>query len=112
MKFGYDLEMSKKAQKKASIKSLNKAKLKKNLDPFTSANDIQNAIVDKKKGKRSPTEKKRFDRQQQKEIVRQLTTELIKISEKDMLDEIPKELNDKKHTNDVIYTIRPVNYEE
>lgn len=99
MKFRYDLLMSK------------KAKLKKNLDPFTSANDIQSAIVDKKKGKRSPTEKKRFDRQQQKEIVRQLTAELIKISKKDMLDEAPKEIKNKS-TNDVIYTIKPVNYDE
>ena len=68
-------------------------------------------IVDKKKGKRSPTEKKRFDRQQQKEIVRQLTAELIKISKKDMLDEAPKEIKNKS-TNDVIYTIKPVNYDE
>ena len=121
--------MSKKAQKKINedqkkekqklnlkdkhkIKYQEKNNSKKNLDPFTNANDIQNAIVDKKKGKRSPTEKKRFDRQQQKEIVRQLTTELIKISEKDMLDEIPRESNERKHTNEVIYTIKPVSYDD
>lgn len=87
-----------------------KAKHKKNLDPFTNANDIQDiqkGLVDKKKGKRTPQEKNRRDRHQQKEIVRQLTDELVRLSEKDILEELSKE-EAKGQVNEVIYTIRPV----
>ncbi len=85
-----------------------KAKLKKNLDPFTSANDIQKGLVDKKKSKRTAQEKNRRDRHQQKEIVRQLTDELIKLSEKDILEDNSREQNPHHKTNEVVYTIRPV----
>ncbi len=87
-----------------------KAKLKKNLDPFTNANDIQDiqkGLVDNKKSKRTPQEKNRRDRHQQKEIVRQLTDELVRLSEKDILEELSKE-EAKKTTNEIVYTIKPV----
>jgi len=97
----YDLVMSK------------KAKLKKNLDPFTSASDIEKGLqLDKKKSKRTPQEKNRRDRHLQKEIVRQLTDELIKLSDKDMLEESAREKNPNYKGNEVIYTIRPVDSED
>lgn len=89
-----------------------KAKLKKNLDPFTSASDIQKNLVDKKKSKRTPQEKNRRDRHLQKEIVRHLTDELIKLSDKDILEDSLQENNPHKKTNEVIYTIRPVDYKD
>lgn len=90
-----------------------KAKLKKNLDPFTSASDIEKGLqLDKKKSKRSPQEKNRRDRHLQKEIVRQLTDELIKLSDRDMLEESAKEKNPNYKGNEVIYTIRPVDAED
>jgi hypothetical protein len=90
-----------------------KAKLKKNLDPFTSANDIEKGLqLDKKKSKRTPQEKNRRDRHLQKEIVRQLTDELIKLSDKDMLEESTREKNPNFKGNEVIYTIRPVDAED
>lgn len=92
-------------------KKTKKSNLKKSIDPFTNANDIQKTIVDKKKGKRSPQEKNRFDRQQQKEIVRQLTAELVELSEKDILDEKPQNENPNYRGNEVIYTIKPVDYD-
>lgn len=97
----YDLQMSK------------KAKLKKNLDPFTSASDIEKGLqLDKKKSKRTPQEKNRRDRHLQKEIVRQLTDELIKLSDKDILEESAREKNPNYKGNEVIYTIRPVDAED
>ncbi len=102
--------------KKTAKKKIHK---KKSIDPFTSASDIERSLVDKKMGKRSPQEKNRFDRQQQKEIVRQLTAELIELSEKDMLKELSDKLleehpeeNPNFRKNDIIYTIKPVNYED
>jgi len=90
-----------------------KAKLKKNLDPFTSASDIEKGLqLDKKKSKRSPQEKNRRDRHLQKEIVRQLTDELIKLSDQDMLEESAKAKNPNYKGNEVIYTIRPVDSED
>ena len=90
-----------------------KVKLKKNIDLFTSANDIEKGLLlDKKKSKRSPQEKKRRDRHLQKEIVRQLTDELIKLADKDILEESAKEKNPNYKGNEVIYTIRPVDLEE
>ncbi len=95
------------------LKMSKKAKLKKNLDPFTSASDIEKGLqLDKKKSKRSPQEKNRRDRHLQKEIVRQLTDELIKLSDKDMLEESAKEKNPNYKGNEVIYTIRPVDSED
>ncbi len=94
--------------KKALKKNIHKKKI---IDPFTSANDIQKSLVDKKKGKRSPQEKNRFDRQQQKEIVRQLTAELIELSEKDILEESAPDENPNLRKNEVIYTIKPVGYD-
>lgn len=85
-----------------------KAKFKKNLDPFTSANDIQQGISkDKKKSKRTPEEINRRERHLQKEIVKKLTDDLIKISEKDILED-PYRDNPNHKTNEVVYTIRPV----
>lgn len=90
-----------------------KTKLKKNLDPFTSASDIERGLqLDKKKSKRSPQEKKRRDRHLQKEIVRQLTDELIKLSDKEVLEESAKEKNPNYKGNGVIYTMRPVDSED
>ena len=89
-----------------------KAKLKKNLDPFTNASDIEKNLVDKKKSKRTPQEKNRRDRHLQKEIVRQLTDELVKLSEKDILEETARDNNPHNKVNEVIYTIRPVDYKE
>lgn len=89
-----------------------KAKLKKHLDPFTDANDIHKELVDKKKSKRSPQEKNRRDRHQQKEIVRQLTDELVKLSEKDILEDNSREHNPHRKTNEVVYTIKPVKSKE
>ena len=90
-----------------------KVKTKKNIDLFTSANDIEKGLQqDKKKSKRSPQEKNRRDRHLQKEIVRQLTDELIKLSDKDILEESTKEKNPNYKGNEVIYTIRPVDLEE
>jgi hypothetical protein len=91
-----------------------KAKLKKNLDPFTSAADIEKSLSgnDKKKSKRTPQEKNRRDRHLQKEIVRQLTDELVKLSEKDILEESVRDNNPHNKTNEVVYTIRPVNSKE
>lgn len=87
-----------------------KAKMKKNLDPFTSASDIEKGLqLDKKKSKRTPQEKNRRDRHLQKEIVRQLTDELVKLSENDILEESARESNPHKKVNEVIYTIKPVN---
>lgn len=88
-----------------------KAKLKKNLDPFTNANDledIQKGLVDRKKSKRTPQEKNRRDRHQQKEMVKQLTDEFIRLSEKDMLEDNSREMNPHKKVNEVVYTIKPV----
>lgn len=85
-----------------------KAKFKKNLDPFTSANDIQQGLSkDKKKNKRTPAEINRRERHHQKEIVRQLTEDLVKISEKDILEDNYRE-NPHHKKNEVVYTIRPV----
>jgi hypothetical protein len=84
-----------------------KAKFKKSIDPFTDANDIHKGIVDKKKSKRTPTEKNRRDRHLQKEIVRQLADDLEKISKKDLFEEVVKE-NPHNKTNEIVYTIRPV----
>lgn len=95
--------------KKASKKNIH---TKKTIDPFTSANDIQKNLVDKKKGKRSPQKKNRFDRQQQKEIVRQLTTELVELSEKDILEQSVANENPNIRENEVVYTIKPVNHSE
>ncbi len=90
-----------------------KAKLKKNIDLFTSAGDIEKGLQqDKKNSKRSPQEKNRRDRHLQKEIVRQLTDELIKLSDKDILEESAKEKNPNYKGNEVIYTIRPVDLED
>ncbi|MBY0412535.1 MAG: hypothetical protein K2Q18_00145 [Bdellovibrionales bacterium] len=86
--------------------------MKKNLDPFTSASDIEKNLIDKKKNKRTPQEKNRRDRHLQKEIVRQLTDELVELSEKDILEQSAKETNPHYKTNEVVYTIRPVNYKE
>lgn len=88
-----------------------KAKFKKTIDPFTSANDIQKGLVDKKKSKRTPAEKNRRDRHLQKEIVRQLTDDLVKISEKDILEDTYRD-NPHHKTNEVVYTIRPVKSKE
>lgn len=85
-----------------------KAKFKKTIDPFTSANDIQQSLVDKKKNKRTPAEKNRRERHHQKEIVRQLTDDLVKISEKDILEDHSRDANPHNKTNEVVYTIRPV----
>lgn len=88
-----------------------KAKLKKNLDPYTDANDIQDiqkGLIDKKKSKRTPKEKTRHDRREQKEMVRQLTAELIQLSEKDMLEDPQRENESQKRVNEVVYTIKPV----
>jgi hypothetical protein len=95
-----------------SKKTKKQAKLKKNLDPFTNASDIEKNLVDKKKSKRTPQEKNRRDRHLQKEIVRQLTDELVKLSEKDILEETSRETNPHNKVNEVIYTIRPVNSKE
>ncbi|MBC7428873.1 MAG: hypothetical protein H7336_09700 [Bacteriovorax sp.] len=84
-----------------------KAKYKKVIDPFTNANDIQNNLFDKKKNKRTPAEKNRRDRHLQKEIVRQLTDDLVKISEKDILEDTFRD-NPNQKINEVVYTIRPV----
>lgn len=89
-----------------------KAKLKKNLDPFTSASDIQRNVgdlPDRKKSKRTPQEKNRRERHLQKEIVKQLTDELVKLSEKDILEESVRDPNPHNKTNEIVYTIRPVN---
>lgn len=89
-----------------------KAKFKKNLDPFTSANDIQQGISkDKKKSKRTPAEINRRERHHQKEIVRQLADDLVKISEKDILEDTFRD-NPHHKTNEVVYTIRPVKSKE
>jgi hypothetical protein len=87
-----------------------KAKFKKNIDPFTDANDIQRSLVDKKKSKRTPAEKNRRERHMQKEIVKQLTADLVKIAEKDHLLEDTSRDNQK--INEVVYTIRPVKSKE
>lgn len=84
-----------------------KAKFKKSIDAFTNANDIQQGLIDKKKSKRTPAEKNRRDRHLQKEIVRQITDDLVKLSEKDILEDIYRDDPDHKH-NEVVYTIRPV----
>lgn len=97
--------MSKKAKK-------NVKKSAKILDPFTNASDIQNDLLDKKKNKRTPQEKNRRDRHLQKEIVRQLTDELVKLSEKDILEDTNRDNNPHNKVNEVIYTIRPVDYKE
>ena len=89
-----------------------KVKLKKNMDLYTSASDIQKNLVDKKKSKRTPQEKNRRDRHLQKEIVRHLTDELIKLSDKDILEESAQDTETHKKKNEVIYTIRPVDYKE
>jgi hypothetical protein len=92
-----------------------KAKLKKNLDPFTSASDIQKNLgdlPDRKKSKRTPQEKNRRERHLQKEIVKQLTDELVKLSEKDILEESVRDTNPHNKTNEIVYTIRPVNSKE
>ena len=90
-----------------------KVKLKKNIDLFTSGNDIEKGLeLDNKKSKRSPQEKKRRDRHLQKEIVRQLTDELIKLSDKDILEESSKEKNPNDTATAEIYTIRPVDLED
>ena len=88
-----------------------KAKFKKVIDPFTSANDIQTGLIDKKKSKRTPAEKNRRERHLQKEIVRQLTEDLVKISERDILDDTFRD-NPNQKLNEVIYTIRPVKSKE
>jgi hypothetical protein len=88
-----------------------KAKFKKVIDPFTNANDIQQGLVDKKKNKRTPTEKNRRERHLQKEIVRQLTEDLVKISEKDILEDNFRDDPNLK-TNEIVYTIRPVKSKE
>jgi phage repressor protein C with HTH and peptisase S24 domain len=87
-----------------------KAKFKKNLDPFTNAADIEKVVAnnDKKKSKRTPAEKNRRDRHLQKEIVKQLTDDLVKLSEKDILEEPGLRDNPHKKTNEVVYTIKPV----
>lgn len=89
-----------------------KTKRKKDLDPFTNASDIQKGLVDKKKSKRTAQEKNRRDRHLQKEVVRQLTDEFIKLSDKDILEESARETNPHYKTNEVIYTIKPVNSNE
>ena len=90
-----------------------KAKLKKNIDPFTSASDIERGLErDKKNNKRSPQEKNRRARHLQKEIVRQITDELIKLSDKDIMEESAKEKNPNYKGNEVIYTIRPVDSQD
>lgn len=92
-----------------------KAKLKKNLDPFTNANDIQDiqkGLVDKKKSKRTPQEKNRRDRHQQKEIVRQLTDELVRLSEQDILEDHSREQEPHQKVNEIVYTIKPVKSKE
>ena len=92
-----------------------KAKLKKNLDPFTSANDIQKNLgdlPDKKKSKRTQQEKNRRERHLQKEIVKQLTDDLVKLSERDILEESSREINPHNKPNEIVYTIRPVNSKE
>ncbi len=85
-----------------------KAKFKKTIDPFTNASDIQNVLQkDKKKSKRTPAEKNRRDRHLQKEIVKQITDDLVKLSEKDILEDVYRD--DPNHKpNEVVYTIRPV----
>ncbi len=88
-----------------------KAKFKKTIDPFTNANDIQKGLVDKKKSKRTPAEKNRRDRHLQKEIVRQLTDDLVKLSEKDILEDTTRD-NPHHKTNEIVYTIRPVKSKE
>lgn len=89
-----------------------KARFKKNIDPFTDANDIQKAIVDKKKDKRTPTEKNRRERHLQKEIVKQLTEDLLKISEKEQIAEEHLKNNPHYKNNEIVYTIRPVKSKE
>ena len=102
----YHLEMAKKAKKSA--------KLKTSIDPFTSASDIQRGLVDKKKDKRTAQEKNRRERHAQKEIVRQLADELVELSERDILADTTRDLETNPHnkTNEVVYTIRPVNSKE
>ncbi|MBC7714560.1 MAG: hypothetical protein H7177_14535 [Rhizobacter sp.] len=84
-----------------------KAKFKKIIDPFTNANDIQKGLIDKKKSKRTPAEKNRRERHLQKEIVRQLTEDLVKLSEKDILEDTFRD-HPAEQINEVVYTIRPV----
>lgn len=85
-----------------------KKKFKQKLDPFTSANEIEHQIVDKKKRKRTITEKKRHQRHQEKEIVKQLTSDLAKLSKQELLEDPSRDYSDKKKQNEVIYTIWPV----
>lgn len=78
---------------------------RKKIDLLTDAKEI--AKAKSKKGKISQTKEKRRDRRHQKEIVRQIAMELIKLSE-DVFDDVDYE-EQKPRQNEVIYSIKPVN---
>lgn len=92
----YDNSMSKKVKKKI------------NLDPFTDANDIQaTGPLQTAKDSKKQTKSHKKERLHQKELVRQITDEFVKISKHDLLDE-SLDRNPHQKVNEVIYTIKPV----
>lgn len=84
----------------------------KNIDPYTDADELENSAPDKRKDKCSPTEKIRRNRHRQKEVVRQLTLEFVKLSkideEEELLLEEKRKEKEKKKSSRIFYTIEPV----
>lgn len=74
-------------------------KLKKQIDSFTDANDLENSLKKEKFSKFSPHEANKRKRSIEKEMVRKI---------KGLLDVEGEGEETPKHTNKVIYTIKPV----